>query len=127
MTSPSRRRTRPPASLCSSTSRAVHGCLLTRSWSSTSARTRSPVICPRPSPPHQQLPPAILLHNKQLRLAVSTQVHFLESDTKREDPENPPFSFARLNLLAFPASNNQLPLDSFPALCQSKGLRMDVI
>src|SRR5208283_512033 len=127
MTSPSKRRTRPPANLCSSTSRAPRTCLLTRSSCSTWARTRSTVICLHPRPRHQQRPPAIRRHNNQLRLALSVQVHFLESDTKREDPENPPFSFARFNLLAFPASNNQLPLDSFPALCQSKGLRMDVI
>jgi hypothetical protein len=55
------------------------------------------------------------------------QVHFLESDTKREDPENPPFSFTWLNLSARYASNNQLPLDSHSALCDSKGLRTEVI
>src|SRR5271165_2028190 len=97
MTSPSRRRTKPRANPCSSTSRAAHACLLTRSSCSRSARTRSPVICPRPSLQERQQQPATLRRNSQLWLFSAGQVHYLESDTKREDPENPPFSLACLN------------------------------
>src|SRR5208337_1278490 len=59
MTSPSRKRTRPPASPCSSTSKALPTCLRTRSLSSTSARLRSQATWrhPRtPAPAPQRLP-----------------------------------------------------------------------
>src|SRR5271157_1441681 len=59
MTSPSRRRTRPPASPCSSTSRAPRICLLTRSSCSTLAKVRSRATCLHqrtPAPAPQRLP-----------------------------------------------------------------------
>src|SRR6202790_5099829 len=68
MTALSKRKTRPLASLCSSMSKAPREWLPTKSWSSTSAKTKPPAIFPLQKT--WERAPLHLQHQRQRRLQL---------------------------------------------------------